>query len=137
VEQDWTIQYRWNCNILVNNRLRLWLKQEHHNTALAGYPGWAKTFNLLDWQYYWKDMWRQVDEYGQNCDSCQQSRRSEYSQLGVCWALTVSEKPWENSSIDFVLGLPNFEGLDAFWVVVERLTKMRRFIHRHTTIKAI
>jgi len=32
----------------------LWLRltQEHHNTALAGHTGRAKTFDLVDIRYY-------------------------------------------------------------------------------------
>jgi transposase InsO family protein len=60
-----------------------------------------------------------------------------YATFGVLRPLPVAEKPWEDISMDFVVGLPVCEGFDAVWVVVDRLSKMRDFIPRHTTIDAV
>jgi hypothetical protein len=49
----------------------------------------------------------------------------------------VSEKPWEDIWIDFVVGLPECEGFDAVWVVVDSLLKMRDFIPCHTTVDVV
>jgi hypothetical protein len=81
-------------------QLQLRLIQEHHNTVLAGHPGRAKTFDLLDRQYYWKDMQKQVDQYVWNCHSCQRSRTSRHPMFGVLQPLSVPEKPWEDISMD-------------------------------------
>jgi hypothetical protein len=51
--------------------------------------------------------------------------------------LPVPEKPSEDISIDFVVGLPECEGFDAVWVVVDRLSKIHHFIPCHTTIDAL
>ena len=93
-KQDREIQYRGKCYVPKGDQLRLRLIQEHHDTALAGHPGRAKTFNLLDRQYYWKDMRKQVDQYVRNCHSCQRSRGSrnvtgvlKLSFIGTCTAV--------------------------------------------------
>jgi len=136
-EQDGKIQYRGKCYVPKSGQLRLWLIQEHHDTALAGHPRRAKTFDLLDRQYYWNDMRKQVDQYVRNCHSCQRSRSSRHSTFGVLRPLPVPEKPWEDISMDFVVGLPECEGFDAIWVVVDRHSKMHHFIPCHTTIGAV
>jgi hypothetical protein len=60
-EQDGQGLYRGKRYVPEGNQLHLRLIQEHHDTALAGHPGRTKTFDLLDRQYYWKDMRKQVD----------------------------------------------------------------------------
>jgi len=82
-------------------------------------------------------MWKQVDQFVRNCHNCQQSWSSRHSMFGVLRPLPVPEKPWEDISMDFVVGLPECEGFDAIWVVVDRLSKMRHFITCHTMIDAI
>jgi len=136
-EQERRIQYRGKKYVPESDQLRLRLIQVHHDTALAGHPGRAKTFNPLDRQYYWKDMRKQVDQFVQNCHYCQQSRNSRHSTFGVLRTLPVPEKAWEDISMDFVVGLLACEGFDVIWVVVDRLSKMRHFIPCHTTIDAI
>jgi hypothetical protein len=94
-------------------------------------------FDIVDRQYYWEEMRKQVDQYLHNCHSCQLSRTSRHATFGVLRPLAVPEKPWEDISMDFVVGLPECEGFDAVWVVVDWLSKMRHFIQCHTTIDAI
>ena len=136
-EQDGQVWYRGKRYVPEGDQLRLRLIQEHHDTALAGHPERAKMFHLLDWQYYWKDMRKQVDQYVWNCHNCQRSRTSRHAMFGVHRPLSVPEKPWEVISMDFVVGLPECEGFDAVWVVVDRLSKMRHFVPCHTTIDAV
>jgi len=136
-EQEGRIQYREKHYILESDQLRLRLIQEHHDTALAGHPGRAKMFDPLDRQDYWKNMRKQVDQFVWNCHNCQWSRIPRHSTFGVLRPLPVLEKPWEDISMDFVVGLPECEGFDAIWVVVDILSKMRHFIPCHTTIDPI
>jgi len=136
-KQDGKIQYRGKQYVAESDQLRLRLIQEHHDTALAGHLGRAETFDLLDRQYYWKEMRKQVDQYVQNCHSCQQSRTSRHATFGVLQPLPVRQWPWEDISMDFVVGLPECEGFDAVWVELDRLSKMRHFIPCHTTIDTV
>jgi len=135
-EEGGQLYYRGKRYVPEDPELQLRLIQEHHDTPLAGHPGRSKTFDLLSRQYYWKTMRRQVDQYVRNCAECQRSRRSRHASFGVLRPLPVPEKPWEDISMDFVTELPEYEGYDAIWVVVDRLSKMRHFVPCHTTINA-
>jgi hypothetical protein len=55
-EHDGQVWYGGKHYVPEGDQLRVRLIQEHHDTALAGHPGRAKTFDLADRQYYWKHM---------------------------------------------------------------------------------
>ena len=82
-EQGGKVLYRGKCYVLEGDQLRLHLIQEHHDTTLARHSGRAKTFDLLDRQYYWKDMRKQVDQYIRNCHNCQLFWTSKHIMFGV------------------------------------------------------
>jgi hypothetical protein len=48
----------------------------------------------------------------------------KYSTFGILRLLHVPERPREDMSMDILVGLPECEGFDAIWVVVDRLSKM-------------
>jgi len=97
----------------------------------------AKIFDLLDRLYYWKEMRKQVDQYVWNCQSCERSWTSRHATLGARCPLPLPENPWEDISINFVVGLPECEGFNAICMVVDRLSKMLHFIPCHTTIDSL
>jgi hypothetical protein len=55
----------------------------------------------------------------------------------VLRSLPGPDKPWEDISMDCVKWLPECEGFDAIWVVVDRLSKMRHLIPCHPKIDAV
>ena len=40
----------------------------------------------------------------------------------------VTDAPWQDISMNFVVGLPESKGYDAIYVVVDRLTKCRHMV---------
>jgi len=107
MEQEGKVWYRGKCYVPEGDQIWLRLIQEHHDTALAGQPGQAKTFDLLDRKYYGKDMRKQVDEYVRNCHSCQQSKTSRHATFGVLRPLPVAhqQQPWFPSETPGCSGL--------------------------------
>ena len=49
--------------------LRLHIMQSHHDSPAFGHPGRAKTLKLLQHNYHWDTMRRDVDQFVRNCDT--------------------------------------------------------------------
>jgi hypothetical protein len=55
-EDNGQLYYRGKRYVPEDSELQLRLIKEHHDTPLAGNPGWSKTFDLLSRQHSWKTM---------------------------------------------------------------------------------
>jgi hypothetical protein len=73
-------------------------------------------------------MKKDMDHYVQNCHTCQQSKATHKKTHGLLRLLEVPEQPWEDLGMDFIIGLPEREGFNAVWAVVNCLIKMRHLI---------
>ena len=70
-----------------------------------------------------------------HCQQCQVNKAERHKVGGLLQPLEIPEGKWESISMDFIVGLPNTQrGHDAIWVVVDRLTKMAKFIPTKTTV---
>jgi hypothetical protein len=99
-----------------------------HESPIAGHPGSARTYEILDREYYWPQMLRFVQRWVANCHQCRRAKPNREARQGLLKPLPVPERAWRDVSVDFITHLPASRGYDAIMVVVDRLTKMRHFI---------
>ncbi|GJR35555.1 putative reverse transcriptase domain-containing protein [Tanacetum coccineum] len=78
---------------------------EGHAGGLAGYFGRDKTLALLCEQFYWPKMEREVNRLLEMCHTCHIAK-THSSNACLYTPLSVHVAPWEDVSLDFVLGLP-------------------------------
>nr|GEW99599.1 RNA-directed DNA polymerase [Tanacetum cinerariifolium] len=87
--------------------------------------------------FIWPKMERDVEHYVRRCLPCHQAK-SHSSPHGLYMPLPVPIAPWEDISLDFIIGLPRTQRQkDSIMVVVDRFSKMAHFIACHTTYKVI
>ena len=119
-----------------NDEIKAKTIRRHHDNEAAGHGGIAKTIDLVHRQYYWPHMREDITRYVKNCDVCQRIKATHHAPYGLLQPLEAPRQPWKSIAMDFVTGLPESEGYDAIWVVIDRLTKMAHFTPCHTNLKA-
>ena len=111
-----------------NEDLQRRIIQYIHDHPASGHPGTAATYELLTRTYWWPKMRHTVSRYIRNCDTCARIKPVRHPPFGFLKALQIPEKRWDSISMDFIVGLPDSNGYNSIWVIVDRLTKMAHFI---------
>ena len=107
------------------------LLQEAHAGGLPSHFGVKKTLDMLSDHFFWPHMRRDVQRHVEHCITCLKAK-SRINPHGLYTPLPIPNVPWEDISIDFILGLPRSQrGRDSIFVVVDRFSKMAHFIPCH------
>ncbi|GJU46344.1 RNA-directed DNA polymerase [Tanacetum coccineum] len=89
-----------------------------------------------DNQFYWPKMERDVNMLLERRRTCHIAK-THSSNAGLYTPLSVPVAPWEDVSLDFVLGLPRTQrAKDYVMVVVDRFSKMAQFVPCSKTFDA-
>ncbi|KAH9685576.1 hypothetical protein KPL70_014010 [Citrus sinensis] len=109
---------------------------EAHGSAVGGHFGRDKTLACLQGNFYWPKMDKDVVHHVQRCKICHIAK-AHGQNTGLYNPLPVPEAPWEDVSLDFVVGLPRTQrNKDSVMVVVDRFSKMAHFIPCNKTLDA-
>jgi hypothetical protein len=128
--------YRANKLCVPASSVCLLFLQEAHGGGLIGYFGVKKTEHVLAAHFFWPKMRRDVERYVSWCTTCNKVK-SRLNPHGLYITLPVPSVPWEDISMDFVLGLPRTKrGRDSIFMVVDRFSKMAHFIAYHKSDNA-
>lgn len=133
-EKDQRLYFRARLYVPDNSELRLHLLRLSHDSAIAGHPGRAKTYELLSRHYYWPKMSRDVKRYVRNCHVCSRSKASRLPYQGLLEQLNTPSGKWEDIAVDFIVDLPRSKNETTgqvcrnIMVVTDRLSKQRHFI---------
>ncbi len=92
-----------------------------HNHPTGGHFGKDATYNKINTRFWWKGMYKDIEEYIKTCDSCQ--RRGNKGGSGCLNPIKVG-KPFERIGIDFVGPLEKTrKGNKYILVATDYLTK--------------
>ena len=108
--------------------LRKFIMESEHDSRVAGHMGMDKTMELVDRNFYWQEMAKDIEDYVCSCDDCQKNKASRHKRHGALHPLELSYAPWDAISMDFIMQLPKSEGCSTVWVIVDRFTKLAYFV---------
>ena len=132
------LYYRRRLWIPENEDLRHRCIQECHEQPMVGHPGPAKTYEILQRQFYWPKMMNTVKQQLAKCSVCSRTKPSR-ERHGQLQALEAPKKRWQHLAMDFVTDLPEskgiFPGATSIWVITDRLTKERHLAPCHSMKK--
>ena len=101
---------------------------ELHGGGLAGHFGITKTILAMEARFYWPQLRRDIRRMIGRCTTCTIGKRTKQN-TGQYLPLPIPESPWQEVSLDFVLGLPRTRRkLDTILLVVDRFSIMAHFI---------
>jgi hypothetical protein len=81
-------------------------------------------------------MKHETTRYMSECDTCQKVKADYMKPGGLLQPLSILDWKWDDTSIDFIVGLPLTAcKFNSIWVIVDRLTKSAHFIPINTTYK--
>lgn len=80
--------------------------RENHDIPIAGHLGATRMYNRIREQYYWKNMRSEIENYVNNCASCQTNKALRKINRAPMQITSTSTSPFERLSLDIVGPLP-------------------------------
>ena len=116
------------------------MRLNHDDPWQGGHFGRERTYEVISRFYYWPQLRAQVSLYVDTCDVCQRMKVPRHKPYGLLAPLPQPEGPWQDISLDFIVGLPPSlrmqHAYDAILVVVDRYSKMVRYIPTNNDVDA-
>lgn len=120
--------------------LRAELVKRHHDDILASHFEVEKTIELIERKYYWKGISQSIKNYVSTCDICQRVKTSRHCSYEEMQALSHSRGSWQKVTMNFIIELSPSKRKDVVYdtilVIVDRYTKMTRYLPTNKTITA-
>ena len=120
-----------------DDSLRMHIITTHHDSPIAGHPGYQKTQELIEQQYYWPGLASDICLYTSRCDRCTRFKGSNTKPAGSAVPLQPSMMPWVDVSMDFITDLPPSNGFNSILTVIDRFSKETEFIPCKKTATAL
>lgn len=102
-----------------------WITSSHVKHA---HLGLTKTYERLSRSIWHPKLHKRVSEVLSACASCRENGIVRHKPYGVAQPVLSPSFPFDTVACDFVTGLPESEGFDAFMSVTDKFTKTIRII---------
>ena len=117
------------CNVKLRGNLsataREALMYESHNALIAGHLGEARMYRLMQRDFWWADMRKDIKQYVRSCPDCQRNKTRHGRIIGPFTPNIPPKTRWSEVSLDFITKLPlTLNGLyDSILVIMDATSK--------------
>jgi len=135
VDENGILWFKDQLVVPKDRELRNQILSEAHSSKLSIHPGSSKMYEDLKPLFWWTKMKKEIAAFVARCDNyCRV--KAVHMKAGLLQPLSIPGWKWEEVSMDFISGLPtSVKGYDSIWVIVDRLTKVARFIPVRTNYR--
>ncbi|KAK8947051.1 hypothetical protein KSP39_PZI006620 [Platanthera zijinensis] len=98
--------YHGRVVIPAHSAWRTVMMHEFHSSPTGGHAGVLRTLQRARANVFWKGMRRDIQEFVQTCEVCQQQKYETTSPAGLLTPLEIPHQIWDTVSMDFIDGLP-------------------------------
>jgi hypothetical protein len=120
--EDGIILYKGQVYVPKNEELRRDIVKKYHDNVAIGHPGRWKTYELVSREFWWPGISTFVKSYVDGCSTCQATKIRPRNQVPLV-PNQIPTDVWGIITMDFITDLPNSQGYDSLFVVVDRLSK--------------
>lgn len=99
-----------------------------HSSKVACHPGFHRTLALIQQWFWWPSMVADTRGYVAACSICACGKASHRAPAGLLHPLPIPSRTWSHIAVDFVTGLPSFEGNTTILTIVDCFSKAIRFV---------
>ncbi|KAK8938783.1 hypothetical protein KSP39_PZI011459 [Platanthera zijinensis] len=127
--RDGLLHFRGRVYIPAGGQIREDIMMEAHCSRYSVHPGIIKMTADLKRTMFWPGMKKDITYFVTHCEACQLVKAECRNPAGLLQPLPVPEWKFDDIAMDFIHGLPRSRtGNDSIWVIVDRLTKVARFV---------
>jgi hypothetical protein len=111
----------------------------HHDPPVHGHPGISKTIQLVERNYWWPQMHKDITDYVQGCAECQHHKVNNRPTKAPLRPIYPKPEamPFETVAMDFITKLPESQGYDSILTITDHdCTKASIFIPCREEINA-
>jgi hypothetical protein len=113
------------------------LIETHHSSPTTGHPEIQNTIELLHRSgYNWPNLKNDVQTFVKACPDCQRSKPNTQRSKPPLHPFDFPPQPGHTFMFDFIGPLPESNGYDFIFVIIEKFLKKAHFIPTHSNISA-
>jgi hypothetical protein len=132
-----SLWYKDRLYLCKNYQLNQKVLLELHTSPVRGHSRFLKTYHRVKKEFFWDGLKIDVQRFVIECLVCQQNKVETIKTPSLLQPLSIPSQCWEEVSMDFIIGLPKYEGKSVIMVIVDRLTRYAHFFSLSHPFKAI